>query len=57
MCCVGPEIRAYSRDVADQLARATELLRGTPVDGALAVVTTPGFYEIKRGRTVGPLFD
>ncbi|MER6569306.1 DsbA family protein [Streptomyces sp. NPDC001093] len=26
-------------------------------DGILAVAATPGFYEIKRGRTVGPLFD
>jgi protein-disulfide isomerase-like protein with CxxC motif len=26
-------------------------------DGTLTVATTPGFYEIKRGRTVGPLFD
>ncbi|MDX3770698.1 MULTISPECIES: disulfide bond formation protein DsbA [unclassified Streptomyces] len=26
-------------------------------DGTLAVVSTPGFYEIKRTRTVGPLFD
>ncbi|MGW4391838.1 mycothiol-dependent nitroreductase Rv2466c family protein [Streptomyces sp. NPDC004685] len=26
-------------------------------DGTLAVASTPGFYEIKRGRTVGPLFD
>ena len=26
-------------------------------DGALAVATTPGFYEIKRGRNVGPIFD
>jgi len=26
-------------------------------DGTLAVASTPGFYEIKRTRTVGPLFD
>ncbi|MEV7234118.1 DsbA family protein [Streptomyces sp. NPDC051020] len=26
-------------------------------DGALAVAATPGFYEIKRGRNVGPIFD
>jgi protein-disulfide isomerase-like protein with CxxC motif len=26
-------------------------------DGALAVASTPGFYEIKRGRNVGPIFD
>jgi 2-hydroxychromene-2-carboxylate isomerase len=26
-------------------------------DGVLAVASTPGFYEIKRGRNVGPLFD
>jgi protein-disulfide isomerase-like protein with CxxC motif len=26
-------------------------------DGALAVAATPGFYEIKRTRTVGPIFD
>jgi hypothetical protein len=26
-------------------------------DGTLILVTTPGFYEIKRTRTIGPLFD
>jgi hypothetical protein len=26
-------------------------------DGTLAVASTPGFYEIKRGRSVGPIFD
>jgi hypothetical protein len=26
-------------------------------DGTLAVACTPGFYEIKRTRTVGPVFD
>jgi 2-hydroxychromene-2-carboxylate isomerase len=26
-------------------------------DGTLAVASTPGFYEIKRGRNVGPRFD
>ncbi|MFI9757610.1 DsbA family protein [Streptomyces sp. NPDC051963] len=26
-------------------------------DGTLAVASTPGFYEIKRTRTVGPIFD
>jgi DSBA-like thioredoxin domain len=26
-------------------------------DGTQIVVTTPGFYEIKRTRTIGPLFD
>jgi hypothetical protein len=26
-------------------------------DGTLAVASTPGFYEIKRTRTVGPVFD
>ncbi len=26
-------------------------------DGTLAVASTPGFYEIKRSRAVGPLFD
>lgn len=26
-------------------------------DGAVAVAATPGFYEIKRGRDVGPTFD
>jgi hypothetical protein len=26
-------------------------------DGTLAVASTPGFYEIKRGRDVGPIFD
>lgn len=26
-------------------------------DGTLAVASTPGFYEIKRSRSVGPIFD
>jgi hypothetical protein len=26
-------------------------------DGTLLVIRTPGFYELKRTRTVGPLFD
>jgi hypothetical protein len=26
-------------------------------DGTMILVTTPGFYEIKRTRTIGPLFD
>lgn len=26
-------------------------------DGVLLVATTPGFYELKRSRTVGPSFD
>ncbi|MFD5392386.1 DsbA family protein [Streptomyces sp. NPDC127074] len=26
-------------------------------DGTLTVASTPGFYEIKRSRVVGPLFD
>lgn len=26
-------------------------------DGVLAVAATPGFFELKRSRTVGPLFD
>jgi hypothetical protein len=26
-------------------------------DGTLAVASTPGFYEIKRTRTTGPVFD
>jgi hypothetical protein len=26
-------------------------------DGILAVASTPGFYEIKRTRTVGPIFE
>ncbi len=26
-------------------------------DGVLAVAATPGFYEIKRTRSVGPIFD
>ena len=30
---------------------------GRLLDGVLAVMTTPGFYELKRGRTLGPVFD
>jgi protein-disulfide isomerase-like protein with CxxC motif len=30
---------------------------GTLFDGVLAVMTTPGFYELKRSRTDGPIFD
>jgi hypothetical protein len=26
-------------------------------DGCLLVAGTPGFFEIKRSRTVGPIFD
>ena len=26
-------------------------------DGAVAVASVPGFYEIKRTRTQGPIFD
>jgi hypothetical protein len=26
-------------------------------DGILAAASTPGFYEIKRTRTVSPIFD
>lgn len=30
---------------------------GTLFDGVLAVASTPGFYELKRTRTEGPIFD
>ncbi|MBU6495466.1 MAG: disulfide bond formation protein DsbA [Acidobacteria bacterium] len=30
---------------------------GRLFDGVLAVASTPGFYEIKRTRTVGPIFQ
>ncbi len=30
---------------------------GRLLDGVLAVMTTPGFYELKRSRTLGPVFD
>ncbi len=30
---------------------------GRLFDGALAVASTPGFYEMKRTRTQGPVFD
>jgi hypothetical protein len=26
-------------------------------DGCVLVAGTPGFYELKRSRTVGPIFD
>jgi hypothetical protein len=26
-------------------------------DGTLLVMSTPGFFELKRSRTVGPIFD
>jgi hypothetical protein len=30
---------------------------GKLFDGVLAVMSTPGFYELKRSRTDGPIFD
>ncbi len=30
---------------------------GRLLDGVLAVMATPGFYELKRSRTLGPIFD
>jgi 2-hydroxychromene-2-carboxylate isomerase len=30
---------------------------GRLFDGVVACMTTPGFYELKRGRDVGPIFD
>ena len=30
---------------------------GRLLDGVLAVMATPGFYELKRSRTLGPVFD
>jgi hypothetical protein len=30
---------------------------GTLFDGVLAVITIPGFYELKRSRTLGPSFE
>jgi hypothetical protein len=30
---------------------------GRLFDGVLAVMSTPGFYELKRSRTDGPIFD
>jgi hypothetical protein len=30
---------------------------GKLYDGVLLVAGTPGFYELKRTRTVGPIFD
>lgn len=30
---------------------------GKLFDGVLAVMTTPGFYELKRSRTLGPIFE
>ncbi len=30
---------------------------GKLFDGVVACMTTPGFYELKRGREVGPIFD
>ena len=26
-------------------------------DGSVAVASVPGFYELKRSRTQGPIFD
>jgi hypothetical protein len=30
---------------------------GLLYDGVLAVASTPGFYELKRSRTKGPIFE
>ena len=30
---------------------------GRLLDGVLAVMATPGFYELKRSRTLGPIFE
>ena len=30
---------------------------GRLFDGLVAVASTPGFYELKRTRVVGPIFD
>ena len=30
---------------------------GVLYDGVKAVCSTPGFYELKRSRTDGPIFD
>ena len=30
---------------------------GVLFDGCVAVASTPGFYELKRTRTQGPIFD
>ncbi|MFJ5226238.1 DsbA family protein [Streptomyces sp. NPDC088400] len=62
---VGSPIIAVPGPGDDKIAFFGPVVNPTPTgeqaarlwDGTLAVASTPGFYEIKRTRTVGPIFD
>ena len=40
-----------------RIDRVTGEAAGKLWDGCVLVANTPGFFEIKRSRTVGPIFD
>ncbi|MFJ6893981.1 DsbA family protein [Streptomyces hokutonensis] len=60
-----PIIAVPGPDSGDRIAFFGPVVTPTPRgeqaarlwDGTLAIASTPGFYEIKRTRTVGPIFD